>query len=93
MKKMPLNMKKIWEMDVRGNVPRPLPDPIPTAIERKTWLRILGITLQGNPCNLDLHFKELINKVSIRMYIMRVCKYYGLSVKQLDLITVNILIK
>ena len=67
-------MKRTWEMVVRGNVFRPLPDPIPT-IERKTWLRILGITLQDNPCDWDLHFEELINKASSRMYIMRVCKY------------------
>ena len=61
--RMPLNMKKTWEMFVRGNVSRLLPDPIPT-IERKTWLRILGITLQDNPCDWDLHFEELINKAS-----------------------------
>ena len=32
--RMFLNMKKTWEMVVRGNVSRPPPDPIPT-IERK----------------------------------------------------------
>ena len=51
--RMPLNMKKTWEIVVRGNVSRPLPDSIST-IERKTWLRILGITLQDNPCDWDL---------------------------------------
>ena len=49
-------------------------------------MRILGITLQDNPCNWDLYIEELINKASSRMYIMRVCKYYDLFVKQLDLL-------
>ena len=57
-----------------------------SSIEPETWLRIFGITLQDNPCNWDLHFEELINKAISRMHIMRVCKYYGLSVKQLDLL-------
>ena len=80
--RMPLNMKKTWEIVVRGNVSRPLPASIST-IERKTWLRILGITLQDNPCNWDLHIEELINKASSRMYIMGVCKYYDLFVNSL----------
>ena len=33
--RMPLNMKKTWEIVVRGNISRPLADPIPT-IERIT---------------------------------------------------------
>ena len=49
-------------------------------------LRILGVTLQDNPCNWDLHFEEMLRKASGRMYIMRVCKYYGLSLEQLDLL-------
>ena len=83
--KMPLNIKKTWEMIVHGRMFTSPPDPLPL-IERKTWLRILGITLQDNPCKWELHIGELIRKASSRMYIMRVCKYYGLSAKQLDLL-------
>ena len=83
--RMPLNMKKTYEMVVHGVTPVALPDPIPS-VERKTWLRILGVTLQDNPCNWDLHFQEMLRKASGRMYIMRVCKYYGLSLEQLDLL-------
>ena len=72
--RMPLNMKKTCEMVVRGNVSRPLPDPIPT-IERKTWLRILGITLPDNPCNWDLHFEELIKQV---------CEFVNITVSLLN---------
>ena len=72
-------------MVVHGVTPATLPDLI-LSVERKTWLRILGVTLQDNPCNWDLHFEEMLRKASGRMYIMRVCKYYGLSREQLDLL-------
>jgi hypothetical protein len=62
-----------------------LPELIPS-IKRKTWLKLLGVTLQDNPCNWDLHFEEMLKKANGRMYIMRVCKYYGLSIKKLDLL-------
>ena len=54
--------------------------------KRKSWLKILGITLKDNPCNWDIQMHELISKARSRMYIMRVCKHYGLSKKQLDLL-------
>jgi hypothetical protein len=34
---------------------------------RKTWLKLLGVTLQDNPCNWDLHFEEMLKKASGRM--------------------------
>ena len=37
--RMPLNIKKTYEMVVRGNRSVILSDPIPS-IERKTWLKI-----------------------------------------------------
>ena len=55
-------------------------------IERKTWLKILGTILQENPSNWDIHFDQLINKANSRMQIMRVRKYYGMTVEQLDLL-------
>ena len=72
-------------MVVRRHTSVVLPELIPS-IKRKTWLKLLGVTLQDNPCNWDLHFEEMLKKASGRMYIMRVCKYYGLSIKQLDLL-------
>ena len=77
---MPLNIKKTYEMVVHVVTPVTLPDPIPS-VERKTWLRILGVTLQDNPCNWDFHFEQMLWKASGRIYIMRVCKYYGLSLE------------
>ncbi|CAB3996203.1 Hypothetical predicted protein [Paramuricea clavata] len=83
--RMPLNLEKTYEMVVRRHTSVVLPELIPS-IKRKTWLKLLGVTLQDNPCNWDLHFEEMLKKASGRMYIMRVCKYYGLSIKQLDLL-------
>ena len=81
---MPLNIKKTYEIVVRGSRSVTLPDPIPS-VKQKTWLKILGVTLQDNLCNWDLHFEEMLKKkASGRMYIMRVCKYYGLLLEQLD---------
>ena len=83
--RMPLNMNKTWEMVIQGNGNGSIPIPIPS-IERKTWLEILGTIFQENPCNWDMHFHKLISKASSRMYIIRVCKFYGLSREQLDLL-------
>ena len=82
---MSLNMKKTSEMIVHGNIPGSLPNPIPS-IERKTWLKTLGMTLQDNLCNWDIHMHELTSKASSRMYTMRVCKHYSLSENKLDLL-------
>ncbi|CAB3997331.1 Hypothetical predicted protein [Paramuricea clavata] len=83
--RMPLNLEKTYEMVVRRHTSVVLPELIPS-IKQKTRLKLLGVTLQDNPCNWDLHFEEMFKKASGRMYIMRVCKYYGLSIKQLDLL-------
>ena len=83
--RMALNMDKTYEMIVRGKTSTPPPSCIPS-IERKTWLKIRGITLEEIPDRWDRHFEEILKKASGRMYILRVCKYYGFSVKQLKLL-------
>ena len=79
--RMPHNMKKTYEVVAHGVTSVTLPDSIPS-VDRKTWLKISGATLQDNPCNWDLHLEEMLKKESDRMYIMKVCKYYGLSLEQ-----------
>ena len=76
--RMVLNMNKTYEMIVRGRTSIPLPSCIPS-IKRKTWLKILGITLEEIPENWDRHFEEMLKKASGRMYILRVCRYYGFT--------------
>ena len=61
--RMSLNLTKTWEMVIHGKVSQSLPNPLPM-ITRKTWLKILGITFQDNPCNWDMHFEDLIQITS-----------------------------
>ena len=82
---MVLNMDKMYEMIVRGRTSIPIPRCI-LSIKRKTWLKILGITLEEKPENWGIHFEEMLKKASGRMYILRVCKYYGFTTKQLELL-------
>ena len=70
---------------IHGNTTHPLPEPLPT-ITRKSWLKILGVNLHEKPGNWDNHFNEIISKAGSSMYILRVCKYYGFSKKDLDLL-------
>ncbi|CAB4017346.1 Hypothetical predicted protein [Paramuricea clavata] len=83
--RMKLNYKKTWEMVIRGKITRPLPAPLPMIV-RKSWLKILGVTFQENPSMWDMHLDELMSKACSRMYIIRICKYYGFSRKELDLL-------
>ena len=75
--KMPLNMSKTWKMCATP------PNTIPS-ITRKTWLKILGVTVEETPGKWDIHFEEMLKKTSERMYILRICKYYGFTKEQLD---------
>ncbi|CAB4009901.1 Hypothetical predicted protein [Paramuricea clavata] len=45
---MTLNVSKTWEMVVHGGSMKPLPAPI-VGNERKSWLKLLGVTFQENP--------------------------------------------
>ena len=89
--RMSLNMEKTYEMIVRGKVSAPLPDHIPFII-RKDWLKILGVTIKEIPGKWDKHFEEMMKKASSRMYILRVCKHYGFSTQQLDLLFNSLII-
>ena len=73
--------KKTWGMVIRGKITRPLPAPLPMIV-RKSWLKILGVTFQENSSMWDMHLDELMSKACSRMYIIRICKYYGFSRKE-----------
>ena len=62
-------------MVVHGRISNPLP-PLVQWIDRKSWLKLLGIIFQENPSDWDLHVDNLLHKAS-RLYILRVCKYFG----------------
>ena len=50
--------------------------------EKKSELKLLGVTLNEHPCNWDTLFDHLFSKASYRLFIMRVCKYYGYSLQE-----------
>ena len=73
---------KTWEMVISKRSLNQLPSPI-DGIERKKWLRLLGVSFQDDPCCWDLHVDGLLSKASGRMHILRVCKIYGYPRDQL----------
>ncbi len=64
---MTLNMSKTWEMVVRGRTTKPLPLQS-DGIERKNWLKLLGMAFQDDPCCWDLQVDALLSKVASRMF-------------------------
>ena len=78
-------MKKTFEMVVKGKTRMPLPESI-VGIARKSELRLLGVTVKEDPCNWDTQFENVLSKVSSRLYILRVCKYYGYSLQELTML-------
>ena len=83
--RMTLNMSKTWEMVVRGRTNK-LPPPQIDNIERKSWLNLLGMLLQDDPCNWDMQVDNLLSKAASRMYILRVCRLYGYTKENLNLL-------
>ena len=83
--RMTLNMSKTWEMVVRGRTNK-LPPPQIDNIERKSWLNLLGMLLQDDPCNWDMQVDDLLSKAASRMYILRVCRLYGYTKENLNLL-------
>jgi hypothetical protein len=83
--RMDLNLDKTWEMVLKGNSLKPLPDPL-QFIEHKEWLKLLGVLFQNNPRNWDMHFKYILKKASSQLHILRVCKFYGYAINDLHLL-------
>ena len=83
--RMTLNMSKTWEMVVRGRTKK-LPPPQIDNIERKSWLNLLGTVLQDDPCNWDVQVDNLLSKAASRMYILRVCRWYGYTKENLNIL-------
>ena len=82
---MKLNMKLTFEMVVKGITRMPLPESM-DGIARKGELKLLGVTINEEPCNWDTQFENILSKASSRLYILRVCKYYSYSLQELTLL-------
>ena len=82
---MKVNLTKTWEVLLRGKTTRTPPEPL-EIIGRKEKLKLLGVTFEQVPVNWDTHIHYLLSKASSRLYIIRMCKYYGYSIENLDLL-------
>ena len=82
---MKVNLTKTWELLLRGKTTRTPPEPL-EIIGRKEKLKLLGVTFEQVPVNWDTHIDYLLSKASSRLYIIRICKYYGYSSENLDLL-------
>ena len=83
--KMTLNFKKTFEMVVRGRTRKTPPGDI-VGIVRKNELNLLGLTFNEDPCNWDTQFEHMLGKANSRLYILRVCKYFGYSLSELTVL-------
>ena len=81
---MKVNSTKTWELLLRGRTTSTPPEPL-EIIGRKEKLNLLGVTFEQVPVNWDIHIDYLLSKANSRSYIIRICKYYGYSIENLDL--------
>ena len=81
--RMKLNLSKTWEILLRGTKTKQVPDALPSIVGKPAELQLLGVTFNQDPCNWDTHFDFLLRKASSRLYIMRVCKFYGYTQEEL----------
>ena len=76
---MQVNLTKTWELLLRGKTTRTPPEPL-EIIGRKEKLKLLGVV------------DYLISKASSRLYILRICKYYGYTIENLDLLLQSLIL-
>ena len=81
--RMTLNLTKTKEMVVRGKKSKPIPSQIPSTV-RVPQLNLLGLTFQEDSCNWDLQIDSLSAIASSRLYILRICRFYGYSKDQIS---------
>ena len=80
---MKVNLTKTWELLLQGRAIRTPPEPL-EIIGRKEKLKLLGVTFEQVPVNWDTHIDYILRNASSRFYIIRICKYYGYSIENLD---------
>ena len=82
---MKVDLTKTWELLLRGKTTKTPPQPL-NIIGRKEKLKLLGVTLEQVLVNWDIHIDYLLSKASSRLHIIRICKYHGYSIENLDLL-------
>ena len=88
---MKVNLTKTWELLLRGKTTRTPPEPL-EIIGRKGRLKLLGPTFEQAPVNWDTHIDYLLSKASSRLYIIKIRKYYGYSIENLDLLFQSLIV-
>ena len=69
------------EVVVKGKTRMPLPKSM-DGIARKSELKLLRVTINDDPCNWNTQSKNILTKASSRLYILRVCKCYDVSLQE-----------
>ena len=73
---MTLNLNKTREMLLKSGSLKVPPAPL-AIVERKTELKLLGVTFEDDPMNWDSHIDNMLSKASSRLYILRLFRFYG----------------
>ena len=60
-----------------------VPDVLPSIV-KKPELKLFGVTFNQDPCNWDTHLD--LCKASSRLYVIRVCTFYGYSQEKLTVL-------
>ena len=66
---MALNLNKTREMLLKSGSLKVPPAPL-AIVERKTELKLLGVTFKDDPMNWDSHIDHVLSKASSRSYIL-----------------------
>ena len=53
---------------------------------KQTWLNLLGMILEDDPCNWDMQVDNLLSKAASRLYSLRVCRLYGYTKENLNIL-------
>ena len=61
-------------------------------MERKTELKLISVSFEDDPVNWASHINHVLSKASSRLYILRVCSFYGYPKEQLDLLFQSLII-
>ena len=73
---MTLSLNKTWEMLLKSGSLKVPPACLPI-VDRKTKLKLLGVTCEDDPVNWDLHIDNALSKAGLCLYILSVCSFYG----------------
>ena len=75
---------------MRGKTQKIPPGSLQTT-ERKSEFKLLGVTFHESPRKWDSHFHNMMDKTNSRLYIHRICKYFGYTLEELTILFYNLI--